>query len=114
MQKQLAQRHDSSTCSQRCASPACLPSMDPQPAWKLLDKQQGREACTVSRAPSVFSTPAHTNSMILAQVPNDERAAVAFDLIAASVPALLRMCYPALYQVGQAEGDWGRAGKDGR
>ena len=39
---------------------------------------------------------------------------MAFDLIAASVPALLRMCYPALYQVGQAEGTWGRPGKDGR
>ena len=63
---------------------------------------------------SVLLTPAHTNSLDLAQVPNDERAAVAFDLIAASVPALLRMCYPALYQVGQAEGDWGRPGKDGR
>lgn len=43
-----------------------------------------------------------------AQVPNDERSAVAFDLMAAGVPALLRLCYPGVYQVGQADGDWGR------
>ena len=43
-----------------------------------------------------------------AQVPNDERSAVAFDLMAAGVPALLRLCYPGVYQVGQPDGEWGR------
>ena len=47
-------------------------------------------------------------------VPTDERIAVGFDVIAASVPGLLRMAYPALMPVHDPSGDWGKRAADGR
>ncbi|KAK9794070.1 hypothetical protein WJX73_006515 [Symbiochloris irregularis] len=47
-------------------------------------------------------------------VPTDERISVGFDIIAASVPQLLRMAYPQLMPVHDPNGDWGRLGPDGR
>lgn len=44
----------------------------------------------------------------------DERAAVGLEVMAASVPQLLRLLYPALYPVHDPAGDWGRPGPDGR
>ena len=44
----------------------------------------------------------------------DERAAVGLEVMAASVPQLLRLLYPALYPVHDPAGDWGRPGPEGR
>ncbi|KAK9828118.1 hypothetical protein WJX81_006860 [Elliptochloris bilobata] len=48
------------------------------------------------------------------EVVTDERAAVGLEVMAASVPQLLRLLYPALYPVHDPAGDWGRPGPDGR
>ena len=47
------------------------------------------------------------------EVVTDERAAVGLEIMAASVPQLLRLLYPALYPVHDPAGDWGRPGADG-
>ena len=48
------------------------------------------------------------------EVVTDERAAVGLEVMAASVPQLLRLLYPALYPVHDPAGDWGRPAPDGR
>ena len=47
-------------------------------------------------------------------VVTDERIAVGLELMSASVPTLLRLLYPSLYAVHDANGDWGKAHGSGR